>query len=168
MMRWHGLLLVMVAGGLVTLPAVADDKDPKDLSDTEFVVKAVECGVGHVKLHQLAERKAQNQAVKDFAARMARECNRGNERLMEQAKGMKIAVVAGLEKERRERLDQLGKLEGAGFDREYLKQVIADQEKGVKMLESRDKVGQNAELKTRANEGLKAVREQTKEAKDLL
>src|SRR5688500_13304121 len=112
-MRWHRLLLVMVAGGLVTLPAVAADEDYNKLRDEEFVVKAVECGVGHVKLHQLAERKAQNQAVKDVAARMSRECNRGNERLMEQAKGLKVAVVAGLEKERRERLDQLGKLEGA-------------------------------------------------------
>src|SRR6058998_295694 len=104
----------------ITVAQADDEKFSKLSQDEMFVVRAASCGVASVKFSEYAEKNATNSAVKSFAQHIAKEHARLNKELAEKSKNVKVAVVAGLEKDRKEKFDRLSKLSGAEFDREYL------------------------------------------------
>ena len=59
----------------------------------------------------------------------------------------------------------LSKLSGEDFEREYMKQMVEDQEKGARMFEAYSKGGENKELRDFAKETLPKIREHLAEAK---
>jgi len=170
MKLWH-LSLALTAALLVTVNVRAEDTKPTKadapVSDTDFLVKAVTCGTAEVKFAEIAERRASNADVKAFANKMATDHKKCNEKLLEQAKNLKVAVVTGLERDRREIATRLGKLEGQDFDRDYMKQMVEDHEKAISLFESYTKTGSNKELVDFAREALPVLREHLKEAKSI-
>ena len=60
---------------------------------------------------------------------------------------MKLAVVQGLEKDYKDKVDRLSKLEGAPFDREYMKTMVEDHQKALKEFEANAKTRQDEELR---------------------
>jgi putative membrane protein len=61
----------------------------------------------------------------------------------------------------------LSKLQGADFDREYLKQIIDCHDKAVTLFEREAKTGTNADLKMVAGGTLPKIKEHLKEARAL-
>lgn len=99
-------------------------------SDRNFIVKAAEGGTEEVELGRLAQSKAANEAVKQFAQRMVEDHGNANKELMELAanKGVKLDDKAP---KRNSMMDRLSKLQGADFDREYVKEMVKDHKKDV-------------------------------------
>src|SRR5947209_7720784 len=112
----------VLAGLLLLVPvALAEDKKletPKD--DNDFLIKSISCGTAEVQASELAAKQAATDKVKDFANRMVKDHKQLNNELLTHAKGLKVAVVTGLEKDQRQRYDSLSKLKGNEFDREYM------------------------------------------------
>jgi len=98
---------------------------------------------------------------------MVKDHTEANKRLAEQAKNQKLAVVAGFERDKRDIYMNLSKLNGAEFDRVYMKQIVEDHEKAAKMLEHQSKVGQDPDLKKFADEMLPKIQEHLKKAKEI-
>lgn len=143
----------------------ADDKLPAN--DRDFVTKAMTCGHAEVKFSELADKRASNERVKEFAASMVKDHTEANKQLAEQAKNQKIAVAAGFERDNREVYTNLSKLNGADFDKAYMKQMVEDHENAVKMLEHQVKISQDPEVKKFAEEMLPKVQAHLKHAKEL-
>src|SRR5205085_10845748 len=94
--------------------------------DETFLMKAVESGVTEVKVSEHAETHAQKEEVKAYAKMLAKDHAHANKELLEHARGMKVAVVTGLEKDRKAKFDDLAKMSGSQYDREYIKMMVED------------------------------------------
>ena len=99
-------------------------------SDRNFIVKAAEGGKEEVELGRLAQSKASNEAIKRFAQRMVEDHGNANKELMELAanKGVKLDDKAP---KKHSMMDRLSRLQGADFDREYVKEMVKDHKKDV-------------------------------------
>ncbi len=140
--------LVLVVG----LSAAADKPDVKDLpepkSDADFLVQAVTQNNMYMRLSENASKNASDPKVREFADRMVKELKERNERLAEQAKNLKVAVLAGQEDETRAKLDQLGKLKGADYDRAYMQMMVDGGQQIERLYEGYSKNAKDTGLKT--------------------
>ena len=134
-------------------------------TDEAFVARALAQGMFEVKVSERAADKATNADVRKFAQQMVNDHKKTNQRLMELAKGMKLAVVQGSDKDSKETLARLNGLEGAALDREYMQQQIKSHERAINMFERRAKATTNASVKTFLNDTLPHLREHLKEAR---
>jgi len=134
-------------------------------SDEDFLVKAIASGVGEVQFSKLAEKNASNPDVKEFASRMVKDHSDANKHLLENAKGLKVAVVTGLDKDRRATYTSLGKLKGDDFDREYMRIMVDDHEKAVQLFEDFSTSGKKEELRDFAKKTLPTLKHHLEDAR---
>jgi len=62
-------------------------------------------------------------------------------------KDSNISIVSGLEKDSRAKVDQMSKLQGADFDREYMKMMLEDHKKDIKAFNDEGQRGDDPEVK---------------------
>src|SRR5262245_18530356 len=103
--------------------------------DKEYVVAVHSCCNAAERCLALVEKRASSDKVKDFAKKMKEDHDKLSKDLGKRIKDKKLAVVAGLDKEKNEKLTALGKLENKEFDTAFLKHVIEGHEKLIKMAE---------------------------------
>ena len=102
-----------------------------------FAEQATYAGNAEVKLGQLASERAQNPAVKEFAQMMVRDHTRSGNELKQVVSRHEVQPPAGLDAEHQRLYERLGKLQGAEFDREYMKAMVDGHQKVKSMLSSR-------------------------------
>lgn len=129
------------------------------LADAKFIEKAAERGVAEVELAQLAERKAQNDQVKQFAQRMRQDHSRANDELKQATSGKNVMLPTAVDKSTRREMDKLEKLSGADFDREYMKHMVKDHRKDVKAFEHEARRGKDGDIKGFAEKTLPILRD---------
>lgn len=162
-MKMLRLGLLGAAGLLLTFStARSDDKLPTN--DREFMIQATKAGHAEVKFSQLADKRSQNEKVRELAKRMTDDHTAANKRLAELARNQRVAVVAGFERDKRDIYMNLSKLNGAEFDREYTKQMVDDHEAAIKLFEHEAKIGTDQNVKKFAEETLPTLREHLKQA----
>lgn len=155
-------LVVLVAGN-----SWAEEKNaPKN--DQEFLIRAAEAGNAEIKFSELAETRANNDQVKDFARQMVREHKQMSDQLSSYAKELKTAVLAGLDKDANAAYQRLSKLRGDEFDRAYMQQMVEDHEKAVRLFEGEAKSSGTSDLKTFAEKNLPTIRDHLKHARSVL
>lgn len=157
----------MLSLGLLIGLATSQAEDKLPANDTEFLIKFTSDNHAEIKFSELADTRASNPRVKEFAQRMVKDHTAAAEKLAEHAKNQKVAVAAGFEREKRDIYMNLSRLNGAEFDKAYMKQMVEDHEKGIKMLEHEARSGQDAELKKFAEELLPAIRDHLKQAREI-
>jgi putative membrane protein len=164
MIRFTHLVAIVCACSFASL-GNADEKKPA--LDQEFLIQTSTCGHAALKYNELAEKQGSDAAVKAFASKMVKEQSQCNEGLAKIAKDKSIAIAVGTEKDTRDTLARLEKLKGAEFDREYLKVISAEFEKGIRMFEAQSKNGKDDKLNTFATLTLPRLKDHLKEARDL-
>jgi len=164
------LLSLALTALLVPGVRAAEDKDPVKLpkSDLEFLPRAISCSVAETKYAELAEKRAEDKEVKEFARKLAADHQKCTQKLLDFAKDLKLAVVAGTESDQRATEKQLAKLSGRDFDVAYLREVISDHEKGIKVAQSRIKGEGKEELKDYLKKSVEEMEGHLKEARGLL
>jgi len=164
-------LMAVVMASLILFPAArAEEKRPADkepATEVEFLAKAISCDIAEVKLAERAMKQASNKDVQEFARKMKEDHTKHRDALLERAKVLKIGVVEGLEKEHQERMDRLSKLEGAEFDREYMRFMVEGHEKALRMYESWSKKSSDKELGELVNRTIPTVKEHLEQARQL-
>jgi putative membrane protein len=135
--------------------------------DRLFVRTAAIGGMAEVELGNLAEQKAQSDAVKDFARRMIEDHGKANERLNGLAKDDGIAVPRELDAEHKAMRARLESLNDAQFDLAYIQGQVVDHQKTVQLLEYEIGSGQDIELKSFAAEILPIVLQHLQKAQDI-
>jgi putative membrane protein len=102
-----------------------------------FAEQATYAGNAEVKLGQLATERAQTPAVKEFAQMMVRDHTKAGNELKQAVTRHDVQPPAGLDAEHQRLYDRLNKLQGAEFDREYMKAMVDGHQKVKSMLSSR-------------------------------
>jgi putative membrane protein len=159
------VLAALAALGVVSV-AAAENPRLSDL-DQKFVTVAASGGMMEVKAGDLAKERATNDAVKKFAEHMVTDHGKTNKEFTDMLGNKGIRVPRDMRDEDRTAIDNISKLKGAGFEREYLKQQLAAHKEAVALFEEESKNGKDADLRAFAEKTLPTLREHLKEVTSL-
>lgn len=132
---------------------------PHETNNTDrlFARLAATGGKAEVELGQLAQSKAADAAVKEFARMMVQDHGKANDKLMELAKAADIPLPAELDPDHRMLREKLERLSGEDFDIAYILAQIEDHQKTALLLEWEIGSGQDGPLQKFASETLPTV-----------
>ncbi|MGI4727288.1 MAG: DUF4142 domain-containing protein [Janthinobacterium lividum] len=130
-----------------------------DTDDSKFAVTAANGGMAEVQIAQLAQQKAVSADVKAFAAKMITDHTKANDKLMALAKQKNITLPAALGNDEQKVLDDLSKKSGKDFDKAYVKAMVEDHDKDVKLFTDEAKDAKDADLKSFAGTTLPVLKE---------
>ncbi|WP_031529957.1 DUF4142 domain-containing protein [Dyadobacter crusticola] len=140
--------------------AVAED-------DTEFAVEAANGGLAEVALSKIAQEKATNPEVKEFAKQMITDHSKANEELKTIAMSKNITLPTAPNEEKQKAASDLGAKSGSDFDKAYIAQMKKDHDATVKLFEDAQKEVKDAELKAFIDKTLPVIKAHAEHAKGL-
>jgi putative membrane protein len=135
--------------------------------DQDFMTKAARGGLLEVKLGSEAATKASSPVVKNFGNRMVTDHGAANEELRKLATQKGVTLPTQLDKDHQDKLDDLSKLNGAKFDKEYSEDMVDDHEKDVKEFEDAAKDVKDPDLRAWAAKTLPTLKSHLAMAKDI-
>lgn len=159
--------IVLAAATAATVLWAATAAEDKPALDRDFLLKAAPHCQALVKYAEIAEKRADNEQIKQFARGILNEHKTLHEDLAKAAKDQKLAVASGTEKSTRDEVDRLSKLDGPAFDQAFMKRVIDEYESGIKMFQDQAEHGTDVRLTEYAKTALPKLKTRLKEAKDL-
>lgn len=116
-------------------------------ADSTFANKAAAGGMAEVKLGELAREKASSQAVKDFGQKMINDHTKANDELKSIAGRKGITLPTSLDSKDQSTYDRLAKLNGAEFDKAYMRDMVSDHRTDVNEFKRESEHGTDADLK---------------------
>jgi putative membrane protein len=128
-------------------------------SDRKFVEEAAQGGMAEVELGKLAQQRAASDQVKQFGSKMASDHQKANEQLKKIAAAKGINLPADMSSSDRREYDKLQKKSGADFDREYMKEMVADHKTDVKDFQSAAKSANDPDIKSFASSTLPTLQQ---------
>jgi putative membrane protein len=114
---------------------VGRDNPQADLQ--KFVENAALSNMAEIQLGQLAQQKAQDPEVKQFAQTMIDAHTKAQSELQQAASASGLAVPSSLDSKHQKIHDKLSNLNGAAFDKQYLKVMVDAHNDARKLLEKR-------------------------------
>lgn len=115
--------------------------------DAKFAVDAGNGGMTEVELSKLAEQKATNAKVKEFATMMVMDHSKANAEMMALAKMKNITLPDSINEDSKKVWADLSKKSGSEFDKAYVDVMVKDHDKTVSMFEDASKNVKDADLK---------------------
>jgi putative membrane protein len=158
---------VALTVAVVLVVSASARAEEKPVTDKDFLMQAYTACFADVKHSELAEKQATNDKVREFARQLVKDHTKTNEQFGALALTNKLAAITGLEKGDVDVHDRLAKLKGEDFDRAYIRQMVADHEKAVRLFEGEVKSGTDAKLKEFAEKTLPMLRDQLKQAREI-
>jgi putative membrane protein len=138
--------------------------------DAAFVQDAATGGKMEVQLGQLAATRAQSDEVRRFGQRMVDDHSKANDDLM-QACGDQCKEMSRTgkmpESDHQQMYDRLARLNGADFDREYIRMMFEDHQKDVAAFEQEALNGRDPNAKAFAQRTIPVIREHLRMAREI-
>jgi putative membrane protein len=128
-------------------------------ADNTFATKAAVGGLAEVQLATLAKDHAASADVKSFAQRMYDDHSKANDELKQLASTKGITLPTSLDAKHQATYDRLSKLNGAEFDKAYMKDMVADHREDVSEFRKESNSGSDPELKAWAAKTLPTLQE---------
>jgi putative membrane protein len=144
----------------------ATAKDALSQEDKMFVKEAAAGGMAEVELSKIAQ-KSENADVKSFADRMVKDHSMANAQLTAIASGLGADIPKALDPEHERMREKLQTLHGKAFDEQYMRGMVEDHDKAVKLFQQQERSGHNSELKQFAQKTLPTLQDHQKMATDL-
>lgn len=133
-------------------------------ADRRFIETAAMSGMAEVEMGKMAQQKASNAQVKEFAQRMVTDHTKSNSELMSMASSKGVQPPVALDRSHRNDTEKMGKSSGADFDREYMARQITDHRKSVGDFKKAADSAKDPELKAWAAKSLPTLEEHHKMA----
>lgn len=137
--------------------------------DRSFLKDVMEENQQEIQLGQIAQQKATDPQVKQFAQKLVTERQQIQTQLRQIAQrgGMDISKMQEKEGEKSSKFDRLQKLSGAEFDKEFAKEAVKMHRKDVRRFEEYAKEAKHDELKNLATQKLTNLRQHLDTAQTL-
>jgi putative membrane protein len=156
-------------GMFLWLPGMASEKHMRvDVADEVFALMAADDGLAEVQLGKLAEGHAASPEVKQLAQRLVQDHTKANQELLAIAEKKEITLPKKVDDTQEHAVKLFSKLEGAEFDREFLRSQVMEHEKDVAAFSVQAKEGQDPDLKAFAAKQLPALQEHLQRARELV
>ncbi len=151
------MLALMLCASLGFVTGCKEDEDGPSVEnanlnpiDREFLEQAVQSNLTEIALGELARTRAANAEVKAYAEMMIMEHTTAHADLKNRATAQKWTIRDVLNDENKTKQDNLSSLQGAAFDRAYMRSQVADHQVTAGKFATQIDQGTNAELKTYA------------------
>ena len=131
-------------------------------ADKDFAQKAAVGGMAEVQLGNLAQQKAANDQVKQFAARMVTDHTKANDELKQIASTKGVQLPSALDKKHQSDMDRLQKMSGADFDKGYMSHMVDDHKQDVAEFKKEANGGKDGDVKGFAAKTLPTLEEHLK------
>ncbi len=122
--------------------------------DNNFATKAAQGGMAEVQLGNLAKEHASSSDVKNFGQQMVDDHTKANDELKSIAAKKNITLPTDLSAKDQATYDRLSKLNGAEFDRAYMKDMVSDHRTDVAEFQHEADHGTDPDLKSFAGKTL--------------
>ena len=140
-------------------------KPPGDAGDTvatggdlAFMNQAAAGNMAEVELGKLAVKQAASGEVKQFGQKMIDDHSKALDELKKLAEQKKVMLPPGVLPTQKELSDKLSKLNGAEFDKEYVKAMLEAHQKDVTAFEAVSKTATDADVKAFATKTLPTLK----------
>jgi putative membrane protein len=134
--------------------------------DYRFVKEATVGGQMEVTLGQLAQQNAQDQAVRDFGARMVRDHQAADQELAQIISQKNAGVSDEPGMMAAHMIKHLQGLKGTEFDTAYIKHMVAEHKKDIKEFQKEAENGEDADVKNFASKTLPTLQDHLRMAED--
>ena len=118
-----------------------------DYKDKKFIQKAARDGMAEVELGRLAQRKASDEEVKQFAAQMEQDHRQANDELRQIAESKGISMPASLDSAQNKKIANFKKESGSDFDRKYMADMVLEHEEDLKFFREASQNAADPEVK---------------------
>jgi putative membrane protein len=159
---------------LLSLPALpqhkeaaAHGKQAAPMTDQEFVDFAAQTDMMEAHLGQLAANQAESQGVKDYAQMLVTDHTNDYNQLTAVAGKANLNVPKGLDAKHDKMIAPFEKLKGAAFDRQFIHEMVTGHEAAIAAYDRESRDGQNADLKSYAQQALPVLEKHKNAATDL-
>ncbi len=153
------MLALMVCATLGFTTGCKEDEDGPSVEnanlnpiDREFLEQAVQSNLTEMELGRLAEQRATNPRVKQYAAMMVAEHTLAHNDLKNRATAKKWTIKDVLNDENTTKRDNLNNLQAAAFDRAYMRSQVADHQVTAGKFATQVDQGTDPELKAYATQ----------------
>jgi putative membrane protein len=163
------IVLTLCCVVLCSLPALAQKKAAgAAMTDQQFVDFAGQTDMVEANLGQLAATSASAQPVKDYAQMLVTDHTSDFSQLNSAAQQASLTVPTAIDAaHNKAMIDPFQKLKGAAFDHKYVQEMIAGHTKAIAIYKKEAADGQNAALKSYAEQALPTLQKHLDGAKAL-
>jgi len=128
-----------------------------EMQNTNFWTEAAQSSLAEVALSNAALQRAQSAEVRQFAQQMVTDHTAVNQELTQLVSTKGVTLPTGLTDKQQRDLNKLNGRSGADFDREYMKTMVSDHEKAVKLFQRESERGTDADAKAFAAKTLPSL-----------
>jgi putative membrane protein len=127
-------------------------------ADRAFVAKAAQGGLMEVAAGKLAAQRGLDPAVKEFGQKMVTDHTAANDKLKSLADSKQMVLPDSVSPDENAALGKLEGLNGTDFDKAYSQMMVKDHIDDISEFEKEVKKGQDADVKTFAENTLQTLR----------
>ena len=176
-----GLVIALAAGSLAPLHAQATTANTKTNvnttaktkvkstvgADRKFIREVNADNMLEVSLGKLAEQKADNAAVKQFAQRMVTDHTKSLDDWTNLASKNGLTIKAGMGSRHRAKLDRLQKLSGKAFDKAYVTMAVQNHKDAIDYFQREGQAAHSDEVRDLVASTLPTLQDHFKQAKQV-
>jgi putative membrane protein len=127
------------------------------IADSAYIREAASMNLAEVRLGQMAEQRASNAAVKEFAKQMVEAHGASGVQWTSLASQNRLPTSVALNSLQQQSADRLSKLSGVDFDRAYMQAMVEDHQQAAGTLQRIGAGAQSSEVKQLASRGLETT-----------
>jgi putative membrane protein len=166
-MKLFGSLLAMVVVSGLAAGIQAGEKKSEMPLDKDFLLKAATINNAEIQIGNMANKRAASSQVKGYASMLVKDHKAAGDKMVEVLKGRKLAIATGVDKETKEEISRLSKLEGNEFDRAFIHCMVKGHKEAIALFENQAKNGQEEDIRSFAKEILPDLRKHLSKANEL-
>jgi putative membrane protein len=136
-------------------------------TDRAFAAKTAQSNAAEVELGKLAEKRGGTPAMKNFGKTLATDHYIANYQLKAVARNQGMALLMVPNSDQRTMADNLSKLSGSQFDREFAKDAVRDHREDIKCFQQEVAYGQNVALKAYASKQIPILQAHLRTAENM-
>jgi len=149
------------------IPLVAQEQKKGQSLDQHFVLTASEADLAEINLGRLASQRASNKDVKEFGQKMVEDHGKSSKELLAIVNKKGIKAATQMSKKHEAAMAELSRLQGAEFDKHYMKHMVMGHGHAVKLFEDESNNGSDADIKAFASKTLPVIQEHHRMAKSI-
>ena len=124
-------------------------------------------GMAEVALANLALQKTQSDAIRQFAQQMVTDHTAANGELTSLAATKNVTLPAAIDAQHKSAMDKLSAKSGADFDRDFMKTMVSDHEKMIKLFQDQSQKATDADVKAWAAKTLPTLQSHLQMARSI-
>jgi putative membrane protein len=163
--------IVLIVALIITLAFIGVGRvmavDQLSKQDKTFIQEASSGGLFEVKMGEVAEKQASGEKVKDFGRKMVADHSSANKELMNISQKVGFTPPGAMNEKDQRSYDALSKLNGADFDRAYMKNMVSDHENDIAAFQKESKEGKNGLVKQFVENTLPILQHHLQMAKEI-